>query len=220
MCFSATVSFGGAAVLSTLGIASMACSRTPAQRVLSGIPIVFSIQQFTEGVLWMALQHPAWTKYEHIATYGFLVFAQMVWPVYVPFAMLLFERDPKLKKIIAGLLATGILLASYIGYCLYQYPVSAEVGYHHIKYNLDFALANAWYYGLLYFLPTILASVISSVKRLRWLGYLFFISYVVARLMFHYFEISVWCFFGSLISSMIIGMIWKFNKESKLAAQS
>ena len=102
MCFSATVSFGGAAVLSTLGIASMACSRTPAQRVLSGIPIVFSIQQFTEGVLWMALQHPAWTKYEHIATYGFLVFAQMVWPVYVPFAMLLFERDPKLKKIIAG----------------------------------------------------------------------------------------------------------------------
>ena len=218
MCFSATVSFGGAAVLSTLGITSMAFSRTPAQRVLSGIPIVFSIQQFTEGVLWMALQHPTWAQYEHIATYGFLFFAQMAWPIYVPFAMLLFERDPRLKKAIAALWASGILLAAYIGYCLYQYPVSAEIGNHHIKYNLEFALANAWYYGLLYFLPTILASVISSVKRLRWLVYLFFISYVVARLMFHYYEISVWCFFGSLISSIIIGMVLKFNRELKMAA--
>jgi len=207
MCFSASASFGASVVLAVVGVTSFACSRSLQQRVLSGIPVIFALQQFTEGILWMALLNPAWSHWEKPATYGFLVFAQVVWPVYVPFAMLLFEYDPLRKKIITALTIAGAVFAAYIAFCLYHYSVSAVLDTHHIRYDLGFSLAHQWYYGLLYFVPTIVAPVISSIKKLHWLGYLFLSSYIVARLLFHYFVISVWCFFGAIISIIILGMI-------------
>ncbi len=207
MCFSPAASFSSAAILSVAGTVSLASSRTAPQRILSGIPLVFAMQQATEGVLWLALKLPGWATWQTSATYAFLVFAQMVWPVYIPLAMLAYEQVPWRKKIITALLLIGIGLSAYIGYCLYRNPVSAVPADHHIRYDQGFPLAYAWYYGLLYFLPTVLSSVISGTKRLRWLGYLFLISYVVARTLFHYYEISVWCFFGSVISFIIVLLI-------------
>jgi hypothetical protein len=212
MCFSATASFTASAVLGVTGAASLSLSRNRAQRVLSGIPLLFAVQQFAEGFVWLSLMHSAWAQWQHIAMYSFLFFAQMLWPVYVPLSMLLFETDLQKRKIISWLSGFGVVFALYVGYCLYQYPVYAVIDKHHIRYELGFALSRKWYYGLLYFLPTIVAPVISSVKRLHWLGYLFLGAYVVARLLFHFFVISVWCFFGAIISIVIIGMVLRMNK--------
>jgi hypothetical protein len=213
MCFSPSASFGASIVLAIVGTASLIYSCTIPQRVLAGIPIIFSIQQFVEGIVWLSLLHPSWARWQNGATFGFLVFAQMVWPVYVPLSMLLFETNPKKKKIIRLLAIFGFLFSAYIGFCLYQYPVLAVIDGHHIRYDLGFALSKQWYYGLLYFLPTILTPIISSVKRLHWLGYLFLASYILARVLFRFFVISVWCFFGAVISIVIFGMIFKFNKR-------
>src|SRR6202000_3006059 len=98
MCFSPSASFGASAVLTVVSITCMVRSRTMPQRVLSGIPLLFAIQQFVEGVVWLSLLRPEWAHWERMATYGFLFFAQMVWPVYVPLAVLLFERDAMKKK--------------------------------------------------------------------------------------------------------------------------
>ncbi len=212
MCFSASASFGASAVLSVAGVVSFARSRTTAQRFLAAVPFIFAIQQFTEGVVWMSLLHQAWAHWERTATYGFLVFAQMVWPVYIPLCILLYEGEPVKKKIMTALFVAGIVLSAYIGYCLCNYSIVAVVEQHHIKYELGFPLAHQWYYGLLYFLPTILAPVISSMKRLRWLGYLFLISYVATRLLFHLFEVSIWCFWGAAISLIVLGIIMKPEK--------
>ncbi len=215
MCFSPSVSFGASAVLGTVGVISFACSRTTPQKVLSGIPLLFAIQQFMEGVLWLSLLHPSWAQWEKPAMYGFLVFAQMVWPIYVPLSILLFENNPLRRRLISMLTLIGIGLAGYLGFCLYYYPVSVMAGMHHIKYEFGFALANKWYFGLLYFLPTILSPLFSSRKPLHWLGYLFLASYVLARLLLFYFIISVWCFFGAVISISVLVMILKFRKEIK-----
>jgi hypothetical protein len=212
MCFSSTASFAASAVLSVTGVASMAYARTRAQRVLAGIPLIFAVQQFTEGVLWMALMHPEWAQWETVTTYAFQVFAQMTWPLYIPLCALLFEHSAARRKVIWGLFLSGILLSAFTGYCLYVYPVHAIASKHHIMYESGFPLAKQWYYGLLYFLPTILAPLISSAKALRWLGVLFLVSYVIARLLFHYYEISVWCFFGALISILVLFFIRSLQK--------
>jgi hypothetical protein len=213
MCFSASASFGASAVLSVAGVASLVYSRTLSQKALAGIPIIFAIQQFTEGVVWMSLMHTEWAQWQTTASYAFLVFAQMVWPIYIPFAMLVCEREPARRKAMYALLLAGFTLSGYIGFCLYKYSVLAVVDKHHIRYDLGFALAHTWYYGLLYFLPTIVSPVISSIKRLHWLGYLFLLSYIAARLLFHYFEISVWCFFGALISLIVFVIIRGSGKK-------
>ena len=207
MCFSPIASFGASIVLSGAGVAALKCSRTLPERVLSGIPFLFALQQFAEGVLWLSLTDPGWREWQEAATYSFLIFAQVIWPVYVPFCILLFEPKGKRRKVIMALTISGLLFSLYAAFALFYYPVSAEVAEHHIKYHLGFELSRKWYYGILYFIPTILAPLVSSVKRLHWLGYLFLASYVVARLLFHFWVISVWCFFGAIISLVVIYLI-------------
>jgi hypothetical protein len=213
MCFSASMSFSASAVLSVFGVVSLAKSQRYEQRVLAGIPLIFAVQQFTEGVLWMSLLHTSWAAWANPATYGFLFFAQVTWPVYIPLCILLLEQKQRKKEIIAALMLAGGILSVYTAFCLYHYPAHAVIGNHHIKYELGFAMAQKWYYGLLYFLPTIVSPLVSSIKKVHLLGYLFLISYVAARLLFHYFEISVWCFFGAMISSIVLFIILYLNKN-------
>ncbi len=181
---------------------------------MAGIPFVFAIQQCVEGVLWMSLLHPAWHRWEGAATYLFQVFAQVVWPVYIPLSILFFENSRSRQRMIFLLFLFGVGLSACTCYYLYQYPVQAIAEHHHIRYEPGFPLAQKWYYGLLYFLPTILAPILSSVRHIRWLGYLFLFSYAVSRVLFHFYEISVWCFFGALISAMVLFIITRPLKMS------
>jgi hypothetical protein len=216
MCFSPAASFTAAAVLSVAGIAALRISTTGPQRVLSGIPLLFALQQVTEGVLWMSLADPSLGHLAPWAMYGFLLFAQVIWPVYVPFSMFVFEQVAARKKLIGMLMAAGLLFGAYSAWCLYAWPVSAEIEAHHIRYNLGYALSQKWYYGLLYFIPTILAPLAASDKKLHWLGYLFLGSYIVARVLFHFYVISVWCFFGAIISIAVLLIIVRQNKQQAL----
>lgn len=212
MCFSATASFSSGVLLAATAIAAFTKAKNTSQKVLAAIPLIFSLQQFTEGVLWLSLMHYQWQHWRAATTHIFLIFAQAVWPVYIPLSMLLFERIRSRRRIILFLLLTGLALSLYTVYALWWYPQYAFVERHHIRYVQQFALAHQWYYGLLYFLPTIAAPIISSKKDVRWLGYLFLISYAATRLLFHFYEISVWCFFGALISFIVLGII---NRDVK-----
>lgn len=219
MCFSATASFSSSALLATTGVVSMYRASNKAQRLFAAVPLVFAVQQFTEGVLWMSLSHPSWYQYRESSTYLFQVFAQMIWPVYMPLLTVLFENERKKKNLIMVFLLFGITLSVYTAYGLYRYPTYAMAQEHHIRYISDFQLAKKWYYGVLYFLPTIIAPAFSNVKYLRWLAALFFMSYVATRIFFHFYEISVWCFFGAVISFSIFFMVRKLQKKEPAATQ-
>lgn len=216
MCFSPSVSFGASAFLATAGAAAMYQSSGKPQRVLAGVPLLFAIQQFAEGVVWMSLLHTEWAHWKDYATYTFLLFAQVIWPVYMPFCALLFEHHKTRKKIIDVTLLAGLLLAAYTTMLLALHVPHPIAEMHHIHYELDFALARKWYYGLLYFIPTILSLVLSSHKALRRIGYLFLISYIFTRLLFHFYVISIWCFFGAAISLLILLYITELNKKKKI----
>jgi hypothetical protein len=55
MCFSATASFGASVVLGTIGVATLTKVKERAQVPFAIIPIMFAVQQFTEGILWIGL---------------------------------------------------------------------------------------------------------------------------------------------------------------------
>jgi len=213
MCFSPSVSFGASAVLATAGAIAMYRSSTRPQRTLAAVPLLFAIQQFAEGVVWMSLQNPEWAHWKGFATYTFLLFAQVIWPIYMPFCALLFEHDKKRKQIISVTLLAGLILAAYTVMLLILHVPHAIAQMHHIHYELDFALAHKWYYGLLYFVPTILSLIVSSHKALQRIGYLFLTSYIFTRLLFHFYVISIWCFFGAIISLLILLYITDLNKK-------
>jgi len=54
MCFWAGASFGASVVLSIIGTAAIMKARTIPQGLFAGIPVLFSIQQLAEGMLWLS----------------------------------------------------------------------------------------------------------------------------------------------------------------------
>src|SRR5690242_9093334 len=57
MCFSVGASFTASGILAVIG--GFALVRAPKYyRALAAIPLLFALQQFAEGVVWMTLTHP------------------------------------------------------------------------------------------------------------------------------------------------------------------
>ena len=201
MCFSAPASFSASLILGVVGVITVKKVQTPSQLAFACIPFLFSFQQFTEGVLWLALTHKEFAFLESISTYLFLIFAQIIWPTWVPLSIMFLEKDAKRKKAFYFISGIGILLSLYLTYCFIAYDVQAEISNHHVKYNLDFPHTQhlLWLSALFYFIPTVLSTFVSSVKRMQILGMAILLSSVITRLFTLKYFISIWCFFVIIV---------------------
>lgn len=213
MCFSAEASFTFSAVLLVAGAASLKKETAPAQLVFASIPLFFSVQQFSEGVLWIALTDPVYASWQGPATYLFLTFAQAVWPAWVPLSFLLLEKNLKRKRLLYILFGMGAVVSFYLAFCLYHYEVSSRIVNHHIYYHLEFPGDLLWVARVFYFLPTVFPPFISSVKKASLLGSLILGSYLVSLVFFQDVLISVWCFLAAGISVVIWVMMRDAEKE-------
>jgi len=99
MCFSANASFGAGIILAVISVASLKKVQYPTHIYFAAIPLIFCIQQIIEGLLWLALTDPVYTSLEKVTTYSFLFFAQVIWPIWIPFAVLSLEKNRKYKPI-------------------------------------------------------------------------------------------------------------------------
>jgi hypothetical protein len=84
MCFSASASFGAGVVLSAIGVVSIKKNQHKSQFLFASIPLLFAVQQFAEGILWLVLPNPEYASMQKHTTYVFLFFAQFFWPLWVP----------------------------------------------------------------------------------------------------------------------------------------
>ena|SRR5674476_769986 len=122
MCFSANASFGAGVVLVVIGVMSIKKVQHPSQILFASIPLLFAVQQISEGILWVTLPNPAYTSLSQVMTYVFLFFAQFFWPLWVPIAILMLEKESKRKRIQKVLVGMGMIVALYFAYCLISYP--------------------------------------------------------------------------------------------------
>jgi hypothetical protein len=214
MCFSASASFGAGIILSVIGVASLKKVNNPAQIVFASVPVIFSIQQITEGFLWLALSDPAYAFLQQFTTVTFLFFAQIVWPIWVPLAIFLLEKEDKRKAFQLLLLGIGTLVSFYLAYCLVMYNVEARIIGYHISYQQDYPQKLGLYGGGLYIAATILPAFLSSVKRTWTLGTAILISYIVTTIFYRDYIVSVWCFFASVISISIFAVLYEMKKAN------
>jgi hypothetical protein len=156
---------------------------------------------------------PEYSEWKEELTYVFLIFAQVVWPVWVPLAFMLAEKDTRKRKLISLALICGIALGIYILACLFLYPVSSEVTSHHISYVIGYPHLHSM--GVLfYFIPTVIPPFLSSL-RLSWLlASLNLLTLLISKLFFKDHVISVWCFMAAIISIVILLIIIQAKKTS------
>jgi len=230
MCFSATASFGASAVLGVIGIVAVAKAKTNPQRVFATIPLIFSVQQLSEGFLWLSLKNQSLAEWQPILTYTYLIFAMAVWPFWIPFTIWLLEKDAKRKKIINGFVWIGAVVAVGVSAVLFSFPVEAITPFcptcpgsstssltHHLHY--EFAIPPLVKnlivgFSVMYIAATIITPFISGIKKMKWLGIVFMASYLFAISFYSGFVISVWCFFAALLSFVVLWIILGLGKST------
>jgi hypothetical protein len=215
MCFSAGASFGAGVVLTVIGVASIKKAKSPSQIPFASIPLIFGVQQITEGFLWLALVNPEYSSLQQVAMYNFLFFAQVMWPVWVPFAILILEPKENRRLVSKVLVGIGAAVSLYLGYCMINYPVEASIMGNHISYHEKFPSSLRFYVGILYSISTIAPTFFSRVRRMWMLGSTVIVSYIITAIFYTDYIISVWCFFASIISIAIYVIIQSLEKQEE-----
>lgn len=211
MCFSAGASFGASALLIGVGIVSVRKAEKPGMLPFAAMPILFGVQQFAEGILWLTFMNRDLAPWHDASIYFFLFFAQVIWPFWVPFAIWSMEPDTTRKKMLTYFMMLGGAFSAYLVYCLFAYEVSAIIDGGHIKYYLYFP--NMELRRSLYFFVTLIPFFISGLKYMKLLGGAFLCALIISYFFFLGFVISVWCFFAAVLSALILFVVIKNKKD-------
>lgn len=203
MCFSANASFGAGIVISVMAVATIRKVTSRSQLAFAGFPVIFLIQQFAEGFVWLCLTGVHCGGWQSIPIYIFLVCSHVIWPVLIPFSMLLLEDDISRKRVLSGLLTAGLLLSTYHLGLLFLYPVITRIDQHHIQYIIRHGQELRIPANILYGTAAIAPFFVSGVKRM-WFGGIFLLAaYLVSYLFFRFYVVSVWCYFATIICFLV-----------------
>jgi hypothetical protein len=212
MCFSAAASFAAAAIVGGIGIATLRNAAGVHRAVLpiAAFPVLFAVQQATEGFLWLDLGQPEPGVCRPILTHAFLAYAEVFWPVFAPLAALLIEPVPWRRRMIAISLAIGIALAGYLLFMMIANPYVAAIADGHIAYR------NAATYPrgieIPYVLATTISLLLSSHRLIQLLALIILAGFGVAYVSFYASYISIWCFFAA-VASVVVYLFVKRARE-------
>lgn len=196
MCFSATASFSAGTVLLAIGAVTLPMARRPADRPYAAIPLLFALQQFIEGAVWLTFGGPPGLNLAAIQAYSF--FSHVLWPVYVPVATWLMEPSGPRRCALCSFMAGGLAVSAYLLYSLATNPIQAHpVGGHVDYHSPHFYIAASM---TLYLLSTTVSLLLSSHTWVKVFGLLALGSSFVSYLVYARWFISVWCFFAAVLS--------------------
>ena len=202
MCFSATASFTAGATLSALGVATLTQISSRRELLLGIFPLLFAIQQFSEGLVWLTLGQTSLNSINSLVTYSFLFFATGVWPILCPLSVYLLESNLLKRKTILGIVVGGIALGLYLFACVVIHGVSSETFSGNLLYNLKFIP----FYELdkyLYLIVTVVPFIIATDRRIKLFGAFSLLSFGITEIFYKVTFVSVWCFFAAVLSTAL-----------------
>ena len=201
MCFSATASFTAGIGLLAIGAVTASRVRRRAELPFALIPGLFGVQQLIEGGLWLTFPDNA-PLANTVLTHLFSFFSHVLWPIYVPIAVLLLEPVAWRRKLLMVIAVAGAAVGLYLLYFLVTEPIVSEVVGRHMSYQSPhFYIAAVM---VLYVLATCVSSFVSSCKTIRWFGAATFVALLAAYVFYAFWFISVWCFFAAVLSLIVL----------------
>lgn len=215
MCFSATASFGAGFVLSVIGVTSIKKIQSPSEIFFACIPFIFAIQQIAEGILWFTLANGKASLLQDSMMYLYLIIAQIIWPVWVPMAILLLEKEYIQKRIQKILLTLGSIISIYMIYCLLNFNVYVSINHYHISYTQGYPQLFSQLGTVLYVIATVGPTFFSNIKHMWAFGTSLLLSYIITILFYEDYLVSVWCFFASIISIMVYLIMQEMQKSNQ-----
>jgi hypothetical protein len=210
VCISAPASFGLSGVLLLTGVYCVTRAVRTDRRLLglAVVPLIFGIQQFCEGWVWVGVDRSD-SALARASALWYLFFALLLWPVWAGLSTMPVESRRGARDI----LRVAMLAGAALGACLYLpiliHPqwLSVEVVRHSIYYNTSASPLKssipsiAW--ELVYLTVVAVPFLISPHRRLFHLGLALVLSAGASHVFFSYAGASIWCFFAAVISAYL-----------------
>ena len=200
MCFSATASFSAGALLLGIGVLTLRLASRPREWPIAAIPLLFAVQQLSEGVIWLTFSREA-PQLNSVMTHVYSFFSHVLWPAYVPLAVWLIEPPGRRRQVLAVFAAAGFALAAYLLYILVVFGVVSRPTGQHVEYD-----SPHFYAALtmtLYLLSTTTSPLVSTHRVVKAFGALALLAFGAAYYFYAQWFISVWCLFAALLSAVI-----------------
>ena len=201
MCFSASASFSLGTTLLALSVITSRRTRKLSELPYALIPGLFGIQQLLEGVLWLSLDASGRCGYPALVqTYS--VFSQVIWPIYIPLAVLLLEPQGARRTLIATITVAGMLVSAFLLYYLAYVQVLAQAQGGHVAYifpHFHEVAATG-----LYVLGACVGPLCSSHRAVRIFGFAVSVALMVTYVFYTVWFISVWCFLAAAMSVLVL----------------
>ena len=211
MCFSATASFSASALLLGIGTLTVKATKHPREWPFAAIPLMFAFQQLIEGVIWMTFSVDA-PLLNTAMTYAYSFISHVLWPVYLPVAVLMIEPPGGRRRLLMALVVSGAALGIYMMYVLVAFPVVSRPTGQHVEYDSPHFFAAE--VMTLYLITTTVSPMLSSLRTVQFFGALALLSFGAAYYFYATWFISVWCFFSALLSAIIyLHFAWKPNER-------
>ena len=208
MCFSATANFVAAGGIASVGVATLRHVQQPRAVLFATMPLLFALHQFTEGFVWLGLDHDLRPEALGHVTFMFILYAQGILPFLMPLAVLLMEPPGWRRLAVGGLTAVGAAECAYIIYALMAYHSSATIEHHSVHYDNPLT-ATAWIAGI-YVLVTCGSLTLSGHRVVRWFGLLNFVGVAATVLLARYAFTSIWCLYAAIVS---VVLYWQFSNR-------
>lgn len=198
MCFGPVASFTVGTVLASIGTAVLRQVRAKKEFLLAAFPMIFAVQQFIEGLLWLFLRNQKSPAVLQALTFIYLVFAFSFWPVLAPASVYALEENPKKRKLLGLLLLLGTATSAALLFFIITRPIRAIALSCSLHYQV-FVPATYWFIGA-YALTATLPYFLSSHRGLRLFGIPNLIFFAVTFLFYRMAFVSLWCFFAAILS--------------------
>ena len=199
MCFSLEASAVAAGVLITAGAIAVAHAKSWPMRAYAAVPLLFGVQQAFESWQWYAVGQGGTCQ---TAGYGFLFFAFLVWPVLLPGAAFLVEKDKVEREILRGFLVLGVFMSLAMLVVLLTQPLHIVVAQHQILYNIA---VPALPLSLVFYVIAVSGGPMCSSRwTMKMVGLLGLFGFMVSWVFFLQALTSVWCFFAAAISAIVV----------------
>lgn len=214
MCFSATSSFVIAGCLLFTTALALQTANQKKLIPLCLIPLGFAIQQASEGVIWLTLAKP--NSLLHLASlYTYLIFAFVIWPLWMPFALKVYESNPTKKMLLTLCQLIGLLFAiAALFFLVVSKPIiDTDSGNLAYKFHNTFFGATT---GLLWYaIPVVLPFLLVSNKFIvTFLGKLGIVTLIATYFFAPEGLISVWCYIAATLSILVLGLVWSEADEN------
>ncbi len=200
MCFSLEADLVAGTVLLPMAALSLREVRHIRELPFASLPLLFSLHQFVEAVVWAGTNGDVAAGVEQAAATAYLIFAFPVLPLLIPLAVLLLEPRGSRRRV-APFVALGAVVSTYYAVAVLDGPIRVVVEANALSYVAHIDQAVLW--TGLYITAVIGPSLLSGYRSIVAFGAMNLVGLGVVAVVYAEAFTSLWCVWAALSSVLV-----------------